>query len=170
MNRIFTPWRMEYILSAKQNGCLFCDMIAEERDRENLILHRGEHAFIVLNKYPYNNGHYMVVPYRHASDLEALHAAELAALLELAVLAMRAMRASLRPEGFNVGVNIGKAAGAGVKDHVHMHIVPRWTGDANFMATIADVKLIPQLLADTYDQLNEALQAVLAESGNLVHW
>ncbi len=163
MERIFTPWRMEYILSAKQNGCLFCDMIAEERDRENLILYRSEHAFIVLNKYPYNNGHYMVVPYRHVADLEALTPAEMADLMALTVLGMRALRASLRPEGFNVGANIGKVAGAGVKDHVHMHVVPRWSGDASFMATVADVKLIPQSLADTCDQLRDALRAVVGE-------
>jgi ATP adenylyltransferase len=162
MKQIFTPWRMEYILSAKQDGCLFCDMIAMEDDPDSLIVRRGEHAFMVLNKYPYNNGHFMVVPYRHVEDLEALAPEEMADIMGSVTLGMRALRHCIRPEGFNVGVNIGKAAGAGVKNHVHVHVVPRWSGDANFMSVIADIKLIPQALRDTYDQLRAGLEVVLA--------
>jgi ATP adenylyltransferase len=162
MKQMFTPWRMEYILSAKQDGCLFCDMVAAENDRDRFIVHRGEHAFLVLNKYPYSNGHFMAVPYRHVEDLVALTPEEMTDVMELVTLGMRALCASSRPEGFNVGANIGKAAGAGVKDHIHMHVVPRWSGDANFMAVIADIRLIPQALGDTYDQLKAGLEALLA--------
>jgi ATP adenylyltransferase len=162
MKQMFTPWRMEYILSAKQDGCLFCDMVAAENDRDRFIVHRSEHAFLVLNKYPYSNGHFMVVPYRHVEDLVALTSEEMTDVMELVTLGIRALRASSGPEGFNVGANIGKAAGAGVKDHIHMHVVPRWSGDANFMAVIADIRLIPQALGDTYDQLKAGLEALLA--------
>jgi ATP adenylyltransferase len=158
MERAFTPWRMEYILSDKQGGCIFCEMLDAGDDRANLIFHRGERAFLVLNKYPYNNGHFMAVPYRHVDTLEELTPEEMAGLMEMVTLGMRAARATMRPDGFNVGANIGKAAGAGVKDHVHIHVVPRWSGDNNFMAVIGDVKLIPQLLADTRDVLEDAIQ------------
>jgi len=157
MKRAFTPWRMEYIRSDKQGGCIFCEMLDADDDRANLIFHRGERAFLVLNKYPYNSGHLMAVPYRHVDTLEALSAEEMAGLMGLVTLGMRALRETMQPQGFNVGANIGKAAGAGVKDHVHIHVVPRWTGDNNFMAVIGDVKLIPQMLADTYDQLAAAI-------------
>jgi ATP adenylyltransferase len=122
-------------------------------DAASLIVHRGERAFLVLNKYPYNSGHIMAVPYRHVETLEALDADEMAGLMAMVTLGMRSLREAMRPDGFNVGANIGAAAGAGVKDHVHLHIVPRWSGDNNFMAVLGDVKLIPQLLAETREQL-----------------
>jgi ATP adenylyltransferase len=151
---------MEYILSDKQEGCIFCELAAMDNDRENLIVCRGELAFIVLNKYPYNNGHFMVVPYRHVDTLEALTPAEAAELMQLVAQGMRAVRETMHPDGFNVGANIGEAAGAGVKDHVHLHVVPRWNGDNNFMAVIGDVKLIPQMLAETRDQLAAGIKAL----------
>jgi ATP adenylyltransferase len=152
---------MEYILSDKQAGCVFCEMLETGDDREMLILRRGERAFMVLNKYPYNNGHLMAVPYRHVDTLEDLGAEELSEIMTLVMLGMRALRSALRPEGFNIGTNIGKVAGAGVEDHVHLHVVPRWAGDTNFMPLLAEVRVIPQALADTYDQLKAAVEELL---------
>ncbi|PKO22329.1 MAG: HIT family hydrolase [Chloroflexi bacterium HGW-Chloroflexi-1] len=163
MKHMWTPWRMAYILSDKEDDCVFCDMLEAADDRESLVLHRGERAFLVLNKYPYNNGHLMAVPYRHVDTLEALTAAELADVMALVTLGMRALRAAMQPEGFNIGVNIGKVAGAGVEDHVHVHIVPRWTGDTNFMPVFGEVRVIPQALCETYDLLKTAVDAILTE-------
>ncbi len=159
MKQLWTPWRLEYILSAKQEGCIFCDFLEQDvaRDRDNLILWRGERAFLVLNKYPYNNGHLMAVPYRHVDSLESLQPEEQADLMAMTALAIRALRRAMQPDGFNVGYNIGKVAGAGVKDHVHCHIVPRWNGDTNYMPVLAEVRVIPQALSDTFDQLKQAL-------------
>lgn len=162
MKQMWTPWRLEYILSDKQAGCVFCAMLEAHDDRESLILYRGEHAFLVLNKYPYNNGHLMVVPYRHVDTPEGLTPAEQADLMGLLALSIRALRRSLNAEGFNIGMNIGQVAGAGVKDHVHIHVVPRWTGDTNFMPLFAEVRVIPQALGDTYEQVKAALEEVLA--------
>lgn len=164
MNQLWTPWRMAYIRREKRPGCIFCEMLDVEDDREMLILRRGEHAFLVLNKYPYNNGHLMAVPYRHVDTLEALSAEEMADMMALASLGVRALRASANPHGFNVGINIGKVAGAGVLDHVHTHVVPRWEGDANFMPVLADVRLIPQALGETYEELKAAIEAILRDA------
>jgi ATP adenylyltransferase len=155
---------MEYILSNKQAGCIFCEMLQAGDDRQNLIIHRGERAFMVLNKYPYNNGHFMAVPYRHMDSLEGLSQEEMADVMGLVTLGMRALRITMRPEGFNIGVNIGQVAGAGVKDHVHVHVVPRWVGDTNFMPLFADVRVIPEMLGDTYNQLKAAVEKLLAGS------
>lgn len=164
MKQLFTPWRMEYILSAKQPGCVFCNMLEAQDDRSLLILRRGQRAFLVLNKYPYNNGHLMAIPYRHVDTLEDLAPEELADVMALTILGMRALRQVLRPEGFNVGANVGAVAGAGVKSHVHIHVVPRWEGDTNFMSVFGDTRVIPQTLSETYDQLLAALDA-LSEDG-----
>jgi ATP adenylyltransferase len=167
MQRMWTPWRLEYILSDKQAGCVFCDMLETADDRSQLILHRAERAFLVLNKYPYNNGHLMSVPYRHVDTLEALTEVETADMMWLVGVAIRALRRALKPDGFNVGVNIGKVAGAGVKDHVHCHIVPRWSGDTNFVAVLGETRLIPQELGDSYDQMKATLDELLAEGRQL---
>ncbi len=161
MHQLWTPWRMAYIRREKRPGCIFCEMLDAEDDREMLILHRGERAFLVLNRYPYNNGHLMAVPYRHVDTLEALGAEEMADMMALVTLGIRALRRSATPHGFNVGINIGKVAGAGVLDHVHTHIVPRWEGDANFMPVLADIRLIPQALSETYDELKAAVEVIL---------
>ncbi|MCX7706647.1 MAG: HIT domain-containing protein [Anaerolineae bacterium] len=163
MKHLFTPWRMEYILKAKQPGCVFCAMLEEKDDAASLIVRRGERSFLVLNKYPYNNGHFMVVPYRHVDTLEELEPEELAEMMSLTTLGMRALRHTLRPEGFNFGANVGEVAGAGVKDHVHMHVVPRWSGDTNYMSVLSETRVIPQSLADTYKQLKEALDALIGQ-------
>lgn len=163
MDYLFTPWRMEYIRSAKQDGCVFCEML-EMDDREALILQRGQHAFLVLNRYPYNNGHFMSVPYRHVDTLEALSAEEMAEVMALVTRGLTALRKAWNPEGFNLGANIGKVAGAGVKDHVHMHVVPRWAGDTNFMPLFAETRVIPQTLEETYAELKDALAGLDQES------
>ena len=138
--------------SGSQSGCIFCDMPAEHRDAENLIVYRGQLVFVILNRYPYNNGHMMVVPYQHASTLEALDAPVLSELMLVATQALAVLRAMYQPQAFNLGVNIGTAAGAGIADHVHMHVVPRWAGDSNFMTTVAGTRVIPEDLNDTYQR------------------
>jgi ATP adenylyltransferase len=161
MKQIWSPWRMEYIASNKEAGCIFCDMVESDDDAAQLVLYRGQLAFLVLNKYPYNNGHLMSVPYRHVSSLELLDPDELNEVTQLITLGIRVLREASHPEGFNVGFNIGKVAGAGVKDHVHGHIVPRWNGDTNFMPVLADVRMIPEAISDTYAELRDALERVL---------
>lgn len=160
MRRIWSPWRLRYVSGWKKNqGCIFCTKAAAppEQDRENYLLHRGEKGIIILNLYPYNNGHFMVAPYEHTPSLEDLDAATLAALMEMVNLGIAALRRIMKPEGFNIGVNIGAAAGAGVADHIHIHAVPRWTGDTNFMPVFSETKVIPELLDATYDKLKAAL-------------
>ena len=160
MQQMWTPWRMAYIRREQRPGCIFCDMLETEDDRGQLILHRSESAFLVLNKYPYNNGHLMAVPYRHMDTVEALTPEEMVDMMSLVSLGIRTLRRTSNPEGFNIGINIGKIAGAGVVDHVHIHVVPRWGGDTNFMPVLADVRLIPQDLRETYDELKAALVAL----------
>jgi len=165
LQQMWTPWRMAYIRREKRAGCIFCEMLDAADDRANLILHRGELAFLVLNKYPYNNGHLLAVPYSHVDTLEALTSEEGMGMMAMVALGIRALRRSANPHGFNIGMNIGKVAGAGVLDHIHTHIVPRWEGDANFMPVLADVRLIPQDLGETYDELKAAVEAVLMSEG-----
>ncbi|MDH7486735.1 MAG: HIT domain-containing protein [Anaerolineae bacterium] len=160
MDRLWTPWRMEYILSEKSEGCIFCDMLAAGDDRACLILHRGQRAFVVLNRYPYNNGHLMVVPYAHASTLEGLDDETLLELMQLVNQSLAALRKTMSPHGFNIGVNLGKPAGAGVADHVHIHVVPRWEGDTNFMAVLAGTRMVPEMLDQTCDRLTAAFAEV----------
>lgn len=159
MDYLFTPWRMEYIRSAKQNGCIFCELL-EMEDRAALILHRGERAFLVLNRYPYNNGHLMVVPYRHVDTIELLTPEDMTEVMALLALGVAALRLAWNPEGFNIGANIGRVSGAGVKDHVHLHVVPRWAGDTNFMSLFAETRVIPQTLEQAYDEIKAALASL----------
>lgn len=168
MERLWRPWRINYVRnieSFRDEGCIFCNKVEEGDDRESLILHRGETSFIIMNLYPYNTGHVMVTPYRHVGDLELLDAAELKELMDLTTLSIRAIKKEMDPQGFNLGINLGKAAGAGFDEHVHMHIVPRWQGDTNFMPVVGESKVMPENIADTYDRLAKSLQAVLAEEG-----
>jgi ATP adenylyltransferase len=150
---LWAPWRIEYVRGPKREGCVFCDALAAGADREHLVLHRGERVFVILNRYPYTAGHLMVVPNRHAAGMEELSGAEAAELWELAVRARSALEAVYRPSGYNVGLNLGPAAGAGVGDHLHLHLVPRWIGDTNFMAVLDDVRVISQHLTEIYDSL-----------------
>ena len=163
MKRIWAPWRMAYILQSQQKGCFLCDICRAKTDRRNLVLKRGESNFLLLNRYPYNNGHLLVAPYRHVDRLEAMTPAEMAEMMDLAALACKAMRKSMRPDGFNIGLNIGKAAGAGLKDHVHLHIVPRWEGDTNFMPVLGETKVLSNDLRQTYIQLREAIKKLQSE-------
>ncbi len=151
---------MKYILGSKPQGCILCQMIQETEDRRNLIVYRGERGFIGLNLYPYSNGHLMISPYQHVSSLELLDEASQAELMRLVSLGIRLLRETMRPGGFNVGVNIGKAAGAGIDEHVHVHVVPRWEGDTNFMGTIGETRVLPEVLETTLDQLVAALKVV----------
>lgn len=144
---------MDFIMSKKGDGCIFCTKPREQNDRENYILARGTHCFVILNAYPYNNGHLMVVPYAHVATLEQLDAATCAEMMELTKRCVAVLRRTMTPDGFNIGANIGSAAGAGIADHVHLHVVPRWVGDTNFMPVIGDTRLLPELLRSTYDRL-----------------
>ncbi len=143
-----------------QQGCIFCTKPADDHDAENHILYRGEHCFMMLNLYPYNNGHLMVSPFQHVGNLEQLDAATLAELMAQTQLALRALRHTMNPDGFNMGINEGKIAGAGFADHLHLHIVPRWQGDTNFMPILADVKVIPEHLDNVYRQLKASIEVV----------
>ena len=147
---------MEYILAPKSGRCFLCDAFRLRDDRAHLVLRRGRTCAVLLNRYPYNNGHLMIAPLRHAAGLTDLTAAERHEMMDLADEAIRALRAVIRPEGFNVGVNLGKAAGAGLDRHVHLHVVPRWSGDTNFMPVTAGVKVIPQALDDLWARLRKA--------------
>ena len=161
MERLYAPWRMAYIEQPQQpkpseTGCVFCDAAASPNDVANLIVHRGEFAFVLLNKFPYNNGHLMVVPLMHTASLAALPDAALLEMLTLAKDAQVALNKSMHPEGFNLGMNLGVAAGAGIADHLHLHIVPRWNGDTNFMPVLTDVKVMPDSLEHSCLLLREA--------------
>ena len=158
MKHLWSPWRLEYLTAPKAEGCIFCHAAECEDDRENLVLLRGERAFLILNRYPYNNGHFMSVPYRHVASLEDLDPPTLTEMMLLVNRGMAALRALMCPEGFNVGANLGLVAGAGIEDHVHLHVVPRWAGDTNFMPVIGDMRVVPQTWTQTYDELKTALE------------
>jgi len=150
---LWAPWRMAYIDGPRPDGCLLCDLPREVDDRRNLILHRGPRTYVVMNRYPYNNGHLMIVPYRHCADLNQLSPEDSLEIMQESQRTTRILHGRFGAEGFNVGINLGKAAGAGVADHVHMHVVPRWKGDTNFMPVLADTKVMPDYLESTYEKL-----------------
>ena len=158
---LWAPWRMTYIVRAhERRGCLFCELKEEGRDEENKVLYRGRTCYIVLNIYPYNTGHVMVAPYRHVADPTELTDEEMLDLWRTVNLAIRAIRLVYRPHGFNIGINLGRIAGAGVEEHLHVHIVPRWAGDTNFMPVIASTKVISQHIDEMYRVLREAFEAL----------
>jgi ATP adenylyltransferase len=155
MKRIWAPWRMTYIQNdSAESDCPFCHHLQQDDGPENLILHRGDRCFIILNRYPYTNGHLMVVPYEHKASLEDLDAKTLNEMMGLAKQTLAVLRAVYGAQAFNVGINIGEAAGAGVADHVHLHVVPRWDGDTNFMSSTAHTRVLPETLEDTYQRLH----------------
>jgi ATP adenylyltransferase len=161
MEHLWTPWRMTYLQGngPKPEGCLFCNAVSTpETDAANLVLHRGQHTFIILNLYPYNNGHLMIVPYRHIDSLETLSPEETGEMMALSQKCLALLRQAYNPQGFNMGINIGAAAGAGVPGHVHLHIVPRWNGDNNFMSTLSNTRVIPELVEQTYERLKALWQ------------
>lgn len=154
MERLWAPWRMQFIEELRErSSCIFCELALPGDDKSRLVLHRGKTCFVLMNRFPYNNGHLMVIPFKHVGELSLLSAPEHAEMMELSAKSVEVMRASIGAEGFNLGVNIGKVAGAGILDHVHMHVVPRWVGDANFLPIISDTRSMPEYLEATYDRL-----------------
>ena len=155
MRHIWAPWRMKYIVSAddKQQGCIFCNALEAKEDQKYQILIRRENCFAIMNKFPYNSGHLMVVPNKHTGDLASLSKEIMSDVMELTIDCQKIINEVMHPEGFNLGINNGKVAGAGIIDHIHMHIVPRWNGDTNFMPVLSDTRVVPQALEDTYQIL-----------------
>ncbi len=149
---------MAYINGEREEGCVFCNRLRDlvEKDKENLILARGTHGFIMMNKFPYNSGHLLIIPNRHVPDLRDLEETELLDLQKMLALSLEVLEGLYHPDGFNLGMNLGKSAGAGIEEHLHYHLVPRWNGDTNFMSVLADVRVVPQHLQTTYDQLKAA--------------
>jgi ATP adenylyltransferase len=150
---------MEYILSSKSGeGCIFCEGLKQVDGPENLIVHRGPKAFVMLNRFPYTSGHLMIVPYEHKPSLELLETSSRADIMDLSARAIEVLNALYSPQGYNLGMNIGNAAGAGISEHVHLHVVPRWVGDTNFMSAVSQTRVLPELLEDTYQRVREAWQ------------
>jgi ATP adenylyltransferase len=157
LKRLWAPWRLEYIQSAdEQEGCFLCDAAASDDDKAHLVVHRGERAFVLLNKFPYAAGHLLVAPYRHGCSFDDLDDGEALEIHRLGAKGLAALRGVYAPQGFNVGWNIGRVAGAGVPEHAHLHVVPRWKGDTNFMPVLGDVKVIPEHLLATRAKLADA--------------
>jgi ATP adenylyltransferase len=159
VERLWSPWRMEYVQAARDEseGCLFCDKAALGDDEAAYIVARGDLSFVMLNAYPYNPGHLMVAPFRHVGELEELGEEELADASRLLQRSIRALKEASGPHGFNLGMNLGRVAGAGVADHLHWHVVPRWNGDTNFMPVVGETKVLPELLSGTYEKLRPLL-------------
>jgi ATP adenylyltransferase len=153
MEQIWAPWRIKYIQMEKPEGCILCEKPSEDNDALNYILYRGEKNFIIMNSYPYNPGHLMVVPYRHVASLDELTDEERHEHFEIVSRSIKVLRQVFNPGGFNIGINMGKIAGAGIQDHFHTHIVPRWQGDTNCMPVISNVRVVPEALAETYEKL-----------------
>src|SRR5262245_27281564 len=158
MEYMWSPWRYDYMALAGKvpSSCVFCVGDDTRCDRDRLIVHRGEQNFVILNLYPYTAGHFMVAPYTHVAELDDAPSEQTAEMMSLATRGMRALRKLYRPDGFNLGMNLGQAAGAGVRDHFHLHVVPRWLGDANFMSVVAETRVLPEELSVTYQRLAEA--------------
>jgi len=153
MKQIWAPWRMEYIRMEKPKGCILCGKPGQDNDAKNHILYRGENNFVIMNIYPYNPGHLMIAPYRHVASLEELTDEELHEQFDIVSRSIKVLRQVFNPGGFNLGINIGKVAGAGIEDHIHTHVVPRWQGDTNCMPVISDVRVLPEALDETYQKL-----------------
>lgn len=153
MKQVWAPWRIDYILGPKDQGCFLCAMLAENNDEKNHLLYRGRTCLVVLNRYPYIGGHLMVAPFRHVAGLHEMNDAERSEMMALSSRCVDILGQVMNPQGFNVGINIGGAAGAGLKDHIHQHVVPRWVGDTNFMPVLGSTTVIPQALDDLYSAL-----------------
>ncbi len=164
MERLYAPWRTKYIENVdNQDGCFLCRAFKEKDDEKNLVLYRGRNAFIIMNLYPYNAGHVMVCPNDHIGDFTKVNKEILHEISELTQFAVKAIKKALKPDGFNLGYNLGRAAGAGLEDHIHNHIVPRWIGDTNFMPVIGEVKVISQDLKDIYIRIKKAMKEIEEE-------
>ena len=160
---LYSPWRLNYILSEKEDGCIFCIKPQEKTDKKNLILYRTKHSFVIMNLFPYNNGHLMVVPNRHIASMVDLPDKELCDLTTTLKLSEKIVREVYSPDGINVGINLGRAAGAGIDTHLHIHIVPRWKGDVNFMTVAGGYRVIPESFESSYDKLKEAFDRCKGE-------
>lgn len=162
MDRLWSPWRYQYVSRATPgDACIFCQKPAEQKDRENYILYRGEHAFVLLNLFPYTSGHLMIAPYRHVARMGEADEEALIEMIKLTAQAERALTEVYRPQGLNIGMNLGECAGAGIAGHIHIHALPRWTGDANFMTTVGETRVLPEDLDSTYERLLPAFRRTL---------
>ena len=160
MDYLWTPWRYQYVATAdKDSGCIFCEAPAAGDDARVLIVYRGKKNYIILNRYPYTSGHVMIVPYVHQGELPALDAATVAEMMELAQTLQRALESLYHPQGYNLGMNIGRAAGAGIVGHLHMHLLPRWIGDTSFITSVGETRVQPEELSVTYEKLRRALES-----------
>ncbi len=159
MKVLWAPWRIKYITGDKEEGCIFCKKPKEGNDKDNLILYTGETSFIIMNRYPYSNGHLMTVPYKHTNSFSDLTPEERLELMNLTAKCLDILQV-IKPEGFNIGMNLGRTGGAGIDDHLHFHIVPRWSGDNNFMPVIGDVRVMPEYLEETYETLSKHLKSL----------
>jgi len=157
MDRLWTPWRYTYVSKGEgSHGCIFCEKASSSNDEENLVVHRGERNFILLNIYPYNNGHLLIAPYEHVSTLEELSEEAAIEMMRLARITEGHMRRVYQPKGINIGLNIGECAGAGVAAHVHLHILPRWPGDVSFMTSVGETRVVPEELRTTWEKMRDA--------------
>ncbi|MCD6162672.1 MAG: HIT domain-containing protein [candidate division Zixibacteria bacterium] len=161
MDTLWSPWRSVYILGPKEKGCVFCKNFKQKKDRANLILHRGKHSFIIMNRYPYNSGHLMVCPVAHKSKLDELTKAEYTEMFEFLTLCTKLLTSALPADGLNIGINLGEVAGSSIRDHLHIHIVPRFTGDTNFMPVLGLTRVQSFALLDTYDALKKHLKKLV---------
>jgi len=150
MKSLFAPWRMEYLKGEEQKGCVFCRSSVRDDD---LVLYEREYSFVIMNRYPYTAGHLLIVPVAHVSDLEGLTSNEKLEIFDMLSISVRVLKEAMNPEGFNIGANLGKAAGAGVDDHLHVHVVPRWSGDTNFMTVLGETRVVPEDVGKTRDVL-----------------
>lgn len=170
MEILWAPWRSKYVSDASkkktEDVCIFCKAANENKDNMNYVVYRGKHNFVMLNIFPYNPGHVMISPYRHVGTVEALTREEAEELFELVKITLRVMRKIYQPDGFNIGINIGRAAGAGVEAHVHVHVVPRWNGDANFMPVLGNTKVLPEDLDTTYQKLKKGFEDEMKKPSN----
>ena len=159
MDYIWSPWRMDYIKNyKKQPVCIFCEVQDQADSADNLIVYRGKRAYVILNRFPYTSGHLMIVPYAHTDSLEALDNEARAEIMELISKSILVVGEVYRPEGYNAGINLGEAAGAGIKEHLHFHVVPRWLGDTNFMSSLGNTRVLPESLEVTYNRVREAFE------------
>ncbi len=157
MGHLWTPWRSKYILGEREPGCVFCNAAhSPEEDLSRFVVYRGTGCFVILNRYPYTSGHVMVTPYLHASRLSQIDEATASEMMQLARRVEAILQQTYRPDGINLGMNLGEAAGAGIEQHIHLHVLPRWHGDANFMTSVAQTRVLPELLEDTYQKLSAA--------------
>jgi len=158
MEQLWAPWRIQYVTRPKESGCILCQKSKENKDETNFILHRSQNNFIILNAFPYNPGHLMIAPYRHIANLQDLTDDEVTDHFNLVKKGLALLKEILNPDGFNIGLNIGKVAGAGIEEHLHTHIVPRWQGDTNFMPVLSNTRVISEGLAATYEKLKAAIE------------